>query len=392
MERAEGFFVPAANIQGSAKTPDERPGWREADTRIALVNLQADFGGAEGHVLALAGGLAARGHDVRVLCHPRGRLRRMAEGCRLEAVSVPTAGQMDLGAAARLAWQVRRWRPDVLHLHTPKDYLIGTLAGRLSDTTATVITRHLLLPVSPHMRRVYRRADAVICPCRALRDQLAADGVPGDKLALVYGAINAGPFRQAPSRRAGTAPIVGTVGRLVPGKGHAVLLDAFARLGTLPSPSALHIVGDGSEQAALRVQAERLGLSGRVRFLGFQTDVPAVMAALDVFVLASTHTEVLPLVVLEAMAAGCAVVATSVGGVPEIVEDGQSGLLVPPGDADALASALSRFVTDPSLRAALGRAAAYRVEQRFTLPAMLTETEGVYRKACQGRSAGGVGS
>lgn len=356
-------------------------------TRIALVNLQFDYGGAERHVLSLARGLAGRGHDVRVFCHPRGRLRRDAERSGLRAVALGTAGQTDPGAALRLAWQVRRWRPDVLHLHTPKDYLIGTLAGRLTAKTAVVLTRHLLLPVRPHMRRLYNGSDAVICPCRALRDQLASEGVAPDKLELVYGAVDLEPFLH-PSDGSGqlrrelglgeSDTIIGILGRLVPGKGHGVLLEAVSRLGVSPAGPKLLIIGDGPERSALQAQAVRLGLSGQVVFAGFRTDVPAVLSALDVVVLASTHTEVLPLSVMEAMAAGRAVVATSVGGVPEIVEDGRSGLLVPPGDADALATALRRLIADPALRAELGRAAALRVQQQFTLPRMVAEMERVY--------------
>lgn len=372
------------NLQASERIRRSRRR-REVGTRIALVNLQSDYGGAEGHVLTLALGLAAHGHEVRVLCHPQGRLRRNAEALGLRTVAVPTVGQTDLGAAARLAWQVLRWRPAVLHLHTPKDYLVGAAAGGLSARTATVLTRHLLLPVSPHMRRIYRQADAVICPCRVLRDQLAAAGVPDDRLALVYGAIDARPFFEGRLKRGGAATVIGILGRLVPGKGHAVLLDAFARLGTLSPSTTLHVVGDGPERAVLEAQAERLRVADRVRFLGFQADIPRLMAALDVVVLASTHTEVLPLVVMEAMAAGCAVVATSVGGVPELVEEGQSGLLVPPGDVDALASALHRLIGDADLRARLGRGAVSRIQQQFTLPRMVVETERIYQQVCHSR-------
>lgn len=342
-------------------------------------------------MLSLAVGLAGLGHDVRVVCHPRGRLRRNAESAGLCVVAVPTVGQTDARAAARLAWFVRRWRPDVLHLHTPKDYLIGTLAGGLSGGTALVFTRHLLLPVKPHMRCLYSRADAVICPCRALRDQLATAGVPDQRLALVLGAIDAEPFFQsrpdrcALRRRLGlveTGPLIGIVGRLVPGKGHSVLLEALSRLETGQVASTLLIIGDGPLQAALIADVVRRGLADRVRFLGFQSDVPGVMAALDILVLASTHSEVLPLVVMEAMAAGCAVVATSVGGVPEIVEDGRSGLLVSPGGADDLALALHRLIGDPGLRADLGQAARERVREEFTLPRMVRETEQVYQGLC----------
>lgn len=388
-------MFPRRNCIADKQRPRRRPGRREAGTRIALVNLQQDYGGAERHVLSLACGLSGRGHDVRVVCHPRGRLYRSARDGGLGAVGLATVGHTDPVAAARLLWQIRRWRPDVLHLHTPKDYLIGTLAGRLTRGTSVVFTRHLLLPVKPHMRRLYGRSDAVICPCRALRDQLASEGVSPAKLELIYGAIDGEPFFGAPPengsafrRELGLSAydtVIGILGRLVPGKGHHVLLEAVSRLGAGEAAPTLLMVGDGPEQPALRAQALQLGIADRIVFMGFRTDVVGVMAALDVVVLASTHTEVLPLAVLEAMAAGRAVVATSVGGVPEIIEEGCSGLLVPPGDADALAAALRRLIDAPALRADLGRAAAERVRQEFTLPRMVAETESLYRRLSEAR-------
>lgn len=354
--------------------------------KIAQVNLQTDYGGAERHVLLLARGLRDAGHEVRVFCHPGGRLRREAESAGIATGLVSARNQIDLGAALRLAMRLRRWRPDVVHLHTPREYVGGTLAARCAGVPATVITRHMVRPVNALMRRVYGRTGAVLCLTRAVRDNLAGQGIPPEKLELVYGAIDTTEFAVEAGK--GAALAVGIVGRLVGGKGHACFLEAAARFSAAsPLPAKFLIVGDGPERPTLEALAGRLGLSSdRVVFTGFRGDMPAVMASLDILVLASTDAEVLPLVVMEALAAGRAVVATRVGGVPEIVEDAVTGLLVPPGDTDALAGALRRLAADPELRARLGVAGKRKVEAQFSLPRMIAETERVYRRLCDGNN------
>ena len=134
--------------------------------KIAQVNLQPDYGGAEAHVGMLARGLRARGHDVRLLCHPSGRLRMDAARDGLPTESLRVRNQLAPVAALRMAALLRRDRPDVLHLHTPKEYLCGLVAGRLAGVSAIVLTRHMLLPLKPLMRQVYARTDAAICLSR----------------------------------------------------------------------------------------------------------------------------------------------------------------------------------------------------------------------------------
>lgn len=175
--------------------------------------------------------------------------------------------------------------------------------------------------------------------------------------------------------------LIGIAGRLVTGKGHDLFLQAAAQLARAAESTPLRflVIGDGPQRAALQAQAETLGIADRVLFTGFRSDLPQVMAALDIFVLASPEPEVMPLVLMEAMAAARAVVAARVGGVPEIVEDGANGLLVPPGDADALAQALRRLTCDSPLRAHLTVAAQQKARQDCDLPRLIADTERIYR-------------
>ncbi len=362
--------------------------------KIVQANLQTDYGGAERHVLLLARGLRERGHEVSLLCHPAASrfAREAAESLGEPAVRTVTArSQMDARAVIGLARRLRQIRPGVLHLHTPREYLSGAFAARLARLPvrpAVVATRHLLRPVKPIMRQVYRfGVDAVICPAAAVRAGLRDAGVPEHKLRHVPGAIDVRDWgteekttqRDVIREEWGIGDVaVGVVGRLVAGKGQVYFLQAAARLRNEPHLT-FFVVGDGPERDALQTLAEQLGLAGRVRFTGFRADMDAVMAALDVVCLTSMGTEVLPLTLLEAMASGRATVATNVsGGVAEVVENDVTGLLVPPGDADALCGALHALARDGALRARLAANGRAHVERYFSLGPMAEATERVY--------------
>ena len=229
--------------------------------KIALTNLQPDYGGAEVHARTLARGLSARGHVVCLYCHSDGRLRHYAQRDGTLIQLLNARSQLDCVAALRLAARLRRSRPDVLHLHASRDYLCGLLAGRLSQTPVA-LTRHMLLPLKPMMRRAYARMDAVICLSRELKTHLVAQGVPSHKLHLIYGAIDLAPFAIPPDAAGVSAlrcqwgaqtgeTLVGCVGRLVEGKGQATLLQALSLCQDAAQPLRLVLVGDGA--AARRI-------------------------------------------------------------------------------------------------------------------------------------------
>ena len=357
--------------------------------KIAQVNLQCDYGGTERHVMLLSRGLKESGHEVILFCHPEGRLRRSAEEAGIRIEPTKSRNQLDLSAAMRLAQCFKKLRPEIVHLHTPKDYLSGTIAARLERVPVIVITRHMVLPVKSLMRRVYNGANTVVCPSRAVRDHLREQGISEQKLELIYNAIDTDEFASATGRRALIRAefkleqdeiCIGCVGRLVRGKGHDNLLKAAAQLNGAGAKMKFLIVGDGLNRSALRARAEQLGLADKVVFAGYRADMPAVMSALDVFALPSDCAEGLPMALIEAMAAGRAVVATRVGGVSEIVEHEASGMLVPSRDSSALAESLQRLIIDSSLRERLGAAAKRRTQQRFALPRKIAETERIYER------------
>jgi glycosyltransferase involved in cell wall biosynthesis len=206
-------------------------------------------------------------------------------------------------------------------------------------------------------------------------------GWPAEKIEVVHNAVDVDRFDELsapPGLRdeigaGGERPMVVTIGRLDEQKGYPVLLEAAARL-----PEAIFVIaGEGPERPGLEALADRLDVRDRVRFLGHRTDVPQLLAAGDVFALPSLH-EGTSLAVLEAMAARRPVVGTAIGGTEELIDDGESGLLVPPGDADALAAALGRLLADAGLRDSLAARGRERVESDFTRRAMADRVTAIY--------------
>lgn len=357
--------------------------------KIVQVNLQHDFGGAEQHVLTVSNGLSERGHEVTVFAHPDGKLPGKAREIGLNVVEIAMRNQMDLKGGARLTFFLEKLRPDVLHLHTPKDYVGGVMAARLAGVKAVVMTRHMLLPVKPKMRRIYNATNAVVCLSQGVRDNLREQQIREEKLRLILGAIDVAEFEGLPDRRMRATLRnelelrpdrvgIGVIGRLVGGKGHDVLLQAFARL-NLPS-ARLFVVGEGPLRQTLEARAAELGIAEAVSWLGFRADIVAVLNALDIVVLPSDESEVFPLILMEAMAASCAVVASRIGGVPEIVEDEQTGLLVTPGDVQDLADALYDVIMDADVRKQMGINGKRRAEKHFSMTRFLDQTEQLYEK------------
>jgi sugar transferase (PEP-CTERM/EpsH1 system associated) len=283
----------------------------------------------------------------------------------------------------------RRFRPDIVHTHAWGTLLEGMLAAQLARVPVIVHGEHGTLQSKPYQLRIQRfawgRADRVVSVSSRLAERLARDvGFDAQRIHTIRNGVNLerfGPALRPDGRRAlglaEDAIAIGIVGRLVDVKDHATLLRAFARVADRDSRTVLVIAGDGPLGTPLREQAAALGIAPRVRFLGHRDDVERVLAALDVFVLSSS-SEGMSNTILEAMASGVAVVATHVGGADELVVDGETGLLVPAGDPDMLASALLRLAGDPRLRRDMAGAGMRRAHEEFGLPRMVAGYQALY--------------
>jgi glycosyltransferase involved in cell wall biosynthesis len=317
-----------------------------------------------------------------------------AAGVKL--VTLHRRGRADVWRWAPLVRTLRRERIDVLHAHMFTSNAWGTVIGRLARTPVVVAHEHTWSFEGAPLRRLLDReliarfGDAfVACSKEDMRRMIEIEHIRPEHLRLIPNGIPTPAGGGSHDVRAELgiprdAPVAGAVGRLMPQKSFDVLLRAAARLrGEFPGLQVL-IVGDGDERAALEALAEELGLRDTVRFLGVRPDVPDVLAALDVAALSST-AEGIPLAALEYMEAARPVVATRVGGLAELIEDGVQGLLVEPGDPDALAGAIAALLRDPARREAMGAAGRERRRREYDLDTMVRRVEGLYEELVAAR-------
>lgn len=356
--------------------------------KVLHVVSNTGFYGLERMVVLLAAGLRARGCDARlaaVECHrlSDARLGEFAAECGVPFEEIPCRARLDAGTVRRLRRQLASERFDVLHLHGYKDRAYAYLASRLlgRPAPALVATYHSFAATTRALR-LYRRLDAwllrrftrVVCVSESLERELRSWGVPRRRIVSMDNGVDSAPYEAAaPTLRArlekevGLRPgdlLVGCAARLAPEKGLEHLLRGFAETAK-SAPARLVIAGDGPERTALEALARELGVSERVSFLGHVADMPGFYASLDVFALASLY-EGMPMVILEAMAAGRAIVASAVNGVPRLLDQGRAGLLVPAGDARALGAAIASLLADGQRRAELGTAARAAVAREFS--------------------------
>lgn len=351
--------------------------------KIVHLVIGGDVAGGEAIALALARAARDRGDDVTFVVPQPGALvdSVRAEGMSVEVLSFRRTYQ--LGKVFRLAGLLRRRRADVLHTHT---LVAGNVLGRAAARLAGVpVISHLHIenhfrPATRPLLRLLDNASARLCAhllavSEDTRRAYERQGYPKGRIEVLYNGVELDSPAAARDVRGelgipAAAPLVGEVARLCDVKGQRELIQALASV-----PEAwLLLVGadlerDGAFQAELEGHADVLGVRERVVFAGRRTDAAEILGQVDVVVLPS-WTEGLPLVLLEGMARRRAVVATPVGGTPELVLDEKTGLLVPPRDPGALADAIKRLLADPSLRARLGEAGHRRVAERFSADSM----------------------
>jgi L-malate glycosyltransferase len=350
--------------------------------------------GGQNQVLLTVNGLRAIGQRAALVAHPDGELRRRAsEG--LELIPLAPRTEMDLSAAWRFARVLKRLQPDVIHAHDPHGVAMASLALSLGGSSAKegagpplVAARRVdfHLRGNSFSRWKHRQVDCYIAASEAIRQMLIADGVPADRTVTVHEGIDVDHVVSAPPVNVHEAfwlphhaPIVGNVAALVPHKGQRYLIEA-AHLVVKQIPDARFLIlGEGELRPHLEHLVHEHALEKHVLLPGFRTDVLGCIKGFDVFVMSSV-TEGLGTSLLDAMACERPIVATRAGGIPEIVQDEETGLLVPPRDHAALAEAIIRALRDEPLRRRLGAEGFARVRARFTVERMVEQTAAVYER------------
>lgn len=352
--------------------------------RVAHVHRMRAIGGSERHLLALLPALARLGVEpVFVgLDDPAGEPQPFYDALAREGVP---AARLPSGGPAALARAVRRLRPDVLHTHLAHADLYGAAAATLAGTRL-VSTKHNDDPfrVGPYRiveRAATLRAERVIAITEALaRFTIERVGLPARKVTVIHYGLDEPPAAWGENPGLGIpdgVPVVAAVARLVEQKGLDVAVRALATLRRERGDALLVVLGEGSERGALERLAAELGLVGALLLPGRVPDVAAVLRRADVIV-HPARWEGFGLALLEAMLCGKPVVASKVSSVPEIVVDGETGLLVPADDVEALAAALSRVLGDRDLAGRLGAAGLARARSEFSVERMARRTAEVY--------------
>ena len=366
---------------------------------ILHVDPERGLGGGERQVLGLLDHLQARGLHQTLAADPSGRLAPLVAERGIAIAPLRIRNHLDVVAARRLAGLLARERYDILHFHTARAHAMAAFLGA-SRGVSRVVTRRMdyRLRGGWYTRRLYNHeVQAVVAISEGVRAMLIESGVDAARIHVVPSGVDADRFvptagaRSAARARyqiADHACLLVVVGALEERKGHAVLLEALA---ILANPRVhLLCAGEGSARAGLEARCTALGLDATVRFLGRVDDVASVLAAADVMVMPSRQ-EGLGVAALEAMAVGLPVIASRVGGLPEAVKDGETGLLVPTGDSAALAAAIGRLAADPMLARRLGAQGATLVRTRFTMAGMADATLAIYRHLVDAGPASGGG-
>lgn len=387
--------------------------------KILRVIARLNMGGPALHVSYLTAGLRGRGYDTTLVAGTLARgedsMAFVAQGLDVDVVSVPELGReispiRDVIAMFRVASIIRRERPQILHTHTAKAGTVGRIAALLAGNARPPIIAHTFHghvlrgyfgPIRSRLftlleRWLAKHTTVLIAVSPQVRDDLVALGVARrEKFAVVRLGIELeqrvgdADGREDTRRYLGIAPdrfTVGWVGRMTGVKRTDDVLDSFHRLRESGVAATLCLVGDGPDRAHLERRANELGIVRDTLFLGYQEEVGPFYSAFDVLVLPSGN-EGTPVSVIEALAAGTPVVATRVGGVPDVVREGEDGFLVEPGDTVALANRLHELATDDALRERVSSGARERVVSRYAVARLVDDVDRLYRELL--RNAGG---
>jgi glycosyltransferase involved in cell wall biosynthesis len=359
---------------------------------LSLFHIDAgrEWRGGQRQSFFLVKELKEKGYPVFFVVQPGSPLHRKAAEAGLPLLPVRIRGEVDLRAALRLSWAMKRRQCRLVHFHDAHSVTVGAAAAHRARVPLRFISRRVDFPLKDNAfsRRKYTRdVDAIIAISEGVRQVLLDSGVPPSLVHVIPSGIDFSPFRQKLPRdflrrEFSFAPddfLVGIVAALEDHKGHTYLIQASKILKAEAPGIRIIVVGTGSLKMDLDRQARNLGVDDIVFFLGFREDVPRILASLDLFVL-SSYLEGMGSSLLDAMASRLPIVATQTGGIPEVVIDGKTGLLVPPRDPAALARAILTLYRDRELAGRLAERGFEVVHEKFSAEAMAWRVIDLYEQ------------
>lgn len=366
---------------------------------ILLIIDEASVGGGQQHVLWLAECLDKSKFKVVVACEPKGYLVNTLHELDILHFPLVISNKFNISALVQCRNLVRSLKPSIVHTHGGTAGFYGRIAAVIAHVPHIVHTYHGIHYL--HWKKSLKRfmfhltdrilvmiTDMIVCVAEddynlAIRSGL----IKKNKSAIIYNGIDVKRFKVSQtqkrevinSEKKSERLVIGTIGRLHEQKGHIYFLQAVKFILSEYPKMRFHIVGDGDLREQLERLAQQLGIINSVRFLGSRMDIPEQLAKMDIFVLSSLW-EGLPIVLLEAMAARKPIVSTSVNGIPEILQDGKSALLVPSRDSQALANAIKMLIQDTGLSKRISNCAYRLVCQKYDMKIMISHTENIYNK------------
>ena len=353
------------------------------------IDDQRTWGGGQSQVLHLLKGLSRGSHQAELVTFPGSPLGQRAEESGIKVHPVRMRGETDIFSARRISKIIKGGGFDIVHMHTGHAHMLGAMACAFNSSPVCIVSKRVAFPIRTGPMGMGKlkylwRIDAYIAVCDAIRKLLVGVGVDAAKVHVVYSGVVPPRIEDGSAVREelGVGPdekLVGNVGALVDAKGQQYLVEAIPLILKKAPKAKFVIVGSGRLESNLRNCASRLGVSESIFFPGFREDVAKFLAAFDLFV-APSCMEGLNNSIIEAMMVGKPVVASDVGGIPEIVEDGKTGTLVPAGDPAALAEAVVDVLNNPETAARLASAGRETALREFTTDRMINGTISVYEQ------------
>ena len=367
-------------------------------THVMQIIDSMSLGGAEVLLRDLTKALLVNDYRVSVFYNTEGPIAKDISALGVPIERLPKLGRIDPGLLLRIFNKINRSKPDIVHTHLFKSDIHGRLAARMAGTPVIISTLHNChsWAKNPILGGIYgasaRLADHIIAVSDEVRDYaIRYTHISPSKVTTIANAIPLARFGN--NRSAGEAirreygvpmdaPLIGIIARLTEQKDHDNFLhSAQGILENAPNAYFL-IVGNGPLESDLKAMAVSLGIQKSVIFCGIRQDIPAVMAALDILVF-SSRWEGLPVALLEGMASSLPIVATNVGGVPGVIENGETGFLVPPSSPDLLANACLVLIKDPELKKRMGKAGYTHVQEKYGMELMVNKTISLYQSMLQ---------
>jgi glycosyltransferase involved in cell wall biosynthesis len=364
---------------------------------IFIAESSTAVGGQELAVILHAEGLLKRGHDLRLILEAGSPIARMAVEKQLPVTLMTMRKSHYAQAIASLRALMARHRPAILQVNSSRDSWIGAMAVRLLRPSPKLLRiRHISAPLNRNLltRLLYRRLfDMVVVTGgeKTKRELVERDGLTADRVTAFPIGLDVDYFRPAAPDRDlrlefGLSKghlLVGLISYLRSYKGHEYFIEAARIIAAQREDVTFVIVGEGPDEASIRSRIEQLGLSARIRMLGFRQDLLNVFRSFDVFAIPSVEGDTIPQVLMQALAIGLPVVSTTVGSIPDVVIEGDTGFVVPPRNARALAERIARLLDDAALRTRMGEQGRSLVERCYSLERMLDRMEGVYDRLIQ---------